>query len=52
MASSVVSVLGKVTSRDGTSIAFERTGEGPALVLVDGAMCSRQFGPTRRPPLR
>jgi pimeloyl-ACP methyl ester carboxylesterase len=46
MARSVISVLGKVTSRDGTSIAFERSGEGPALVLVDGAMCSRQFGPT------
>ncbi|MGC9665161.1 alpha/beta fold hydrolase [Planosporangium sp. 12N6] len=35
----------KVTSRDGTTIACERVGEGPALVLVDGAMCYRAFGP-------
>jgi pimeloyl-ACP methyl ester carboxylesterase len=36
---------GVVTSRDGTRIAFERAGEGPALVLVDGALCFRRFGP-------
>lgn len=36
-----------VTSKDGTTIAFERTGEGPALILVDGALCSRAFGPMR-----
>jgi pimeloyl-ACP methyl ester carboxylesterase len=46
MASSMTRVLGTVTSRDGTSIAFDRSGTGPALVLVDGAMCSRQFGPS------
>jgi pimeloyl-ACP methyl ester carboxylesterase len=46
MASSVISVLGTVTSRDGTSIAFDRLGTGPALVLVDGALCSRLFGPS------
>jgi pimeloyl-ACP methyl ester carboxylesterase len=34
-----------VTSRDGTTIAFERAGEGPVLVLVDGALCYRSFGP-------
>lgn len=39
----------EVTSRDGTTIAFDRVGEGPALVLVDGAMCYRAFGPM--PPL-
>jgi len=33
------------TSRDGTTIAYDRTGSGPALVLVDGALCSRAFGP-------
>ena len=33
------------TSRDGTPIAYGRTGEGPALVLVDGALCFRGFGP-------
>lgn len=36
-----------VTSKDGTTIAFERSGEGPALILVDGALCSRAFGPMR-----
>jgi pimeloyl-ACP methyl ester carboxylesterase len=35
------------TSADGTSIAFERAGSGPALVLVDGALCSRESGPGR-----
>jgi pimeloyl-ACP methyl ester carboxylesterase len=36
-----------VTSADGTPIAYERTGSGPALVLVDGAMCHRAAGPMR-----
>ena len=35
------------TSADGTAIAFEFSGSGPALVLVDGAMCFREFGPAR-----
>ena len=35
------------TSRDGTTIAYDRTGSGPAVVLVDGALCSRAFGPGR-----
>jgi hypothetical protein len=30
--------MGRVTSRDGTSIAYERDGRGPAVVLVGGAM--------------
>ena len=34
-----------VTSRDGTRIAYNQSGEGPALVLVDGALCFRAFGP-------
>jgi pimeloyl-ACP methyl ester carboxylesterase len=34
-----------VTSKDGTTIAYDRTGSGPALILVDGALCSRSFGP-------
>lgn len=33
-----------VTSADGTQIAVERLGTGPALVIVDGAGCSRQLG--------
>ncbi len=35
----------KVTSADGTSIAVEREGDGPALVLVDAAGSFRGFGP-------
>jgi pimeloyl-ACP methyl ester carboxylesterase len=37
-----------VMSQDGTSIACERSGSGPALVIVDGAMCSRAFGPSAK----
>lgn len=37
--------MSEVRSRDGTTIAYERSGSGPALVLVDGALCSRAFGP-------
>jgi pimeloyl-ACP methyl ester carboxylesterase len=33
------------TSKDGTPIAYERSGRGPAVILVDGALCSRAFGP-------
>jgi pimeloyl-ACP methyl ester carboxylesterase len=35
-----------VTSSDGTKIAYERSGNGRALILVDGALCSRAFGPS------
>jgi pimeloyl-ACP methyl ester carboxylesterase len=35
------------TSADGTTIAYERIGSGPSLVLVDGAFCGTQFGPSR-----
>jgi pimeloyl-ACP methyl ester carboxylesterase len=34
-----------VTSKDGTRIAYERLGSGPPVILIDGAMCSRAFGP-------
>jgi pimeloyl-ACP methyl ester carboxylesterase len=34
----------RVTSKDGTPIAYQRTGEGPAVILVDGAMGYRGFG--------
>jgi pimeloyl-ACP methyl ester carboxylesterase len=43
----VVTQTQKVTSKDGTEIAFEVTGSGPALVLVDGAFCYREFGGSR-----
>ncbi|OLF05360.1 alpha/beta hydrolase [Actinophytocola xinjiangensis] len=36
-----------LTSADGTRIAYESTGSGPALILVDGAMCYRDSGPAR-----
>jgi pimeloyl-ACP methyl ester carboxylesterase len=36
----------RVISRDGTSISYDRSGSGPALILVDGALCSRSFGPS------
>jgi pimeloyl-ACP methyl ester carboxylesterase len=35
----------KVISKDGTEIAFEKSGSGPAVILVDGALCSSSFGP-------
>ena len=35
----------KVFSKDGTAIAFERAGKGPAIILVDGALCYRASGP-------
>ena len=33
--------MGTVTSRDGTSIAYDRRGSGPAVVLVGGATVDR-----------
>ncbi len=38
--------MSHVISRDGTAIAYDRFGSGPALILVDGALCSRSFGPS------
>jgi len=32
-------------SKDGTRIAYDKSGSGPLLILVDGALCSRAFGP-------
>lgn len=37
----------KTVSKDGTAIAIDRTGRGPALVFVDGAMCYRASGPSQ-----
>ena len=33
-----------VTSKDGTTIVYDQTGDGPPLILVDGALNSRGFG--------
>lgn len=37
-----------VISKDGTEIAFDRIGNGPPVVLVDGALCHRGIGPTSK----
>jgi pimeloyl-ACP methyl ester carboxylesterase len=39
--------MATVQSSDGTTIGYERGGSGPALILVDGAMCHRGGGPMR-----
>jgi pimeloyl-ACP methyl ester carboxylesterase len=33
-----------VTSRDGTQIAYDTQGDGPAIIVVDGALCTRSSG--------
>ena len=38
--------MSQVKSKDGTAIAYTRSGSGPALILIDGALCSRGFGPS------
>jgi len=40
--------MSEVISKDGTRIAYERLGSGPPIVLIDGALCSREFGPMSR----
>lgn len=37
--------MGTVISKDGTTIAFDKTGEGPALILVSGAFMHRAMNP-------
>jgi pimeloyl-ACP methyl ester carboxylesterase len=37
--------MSKVLSKDGTAIAFDKVGHGQPIILVDGALCSRSFGP-------
>jgi pimeloyl-ACP methyl ester carboxylesterase len=37
--------MNTVTSADGTTIAYDRAGSGPPVILVDGAFCGRSFGP-------
>ena len=49
LAQEVEMTHGTVTSKDGTSIAFDRTGEGPALILVGGALSERSaWAPTAK----
>src|SRR5919112_3504419 len=35
--------MDKVTSRDGSTIAFDQLGDGPPVILVCGAMCDRDL---------
>src|SRR5947207_2140466 len=35
-----------VTSKDGTTIAFDKVGSGPAVILLNGAMAYRAFDPS------
>jgi pimeloyl-ACP methyl ester carboxylesterase len=39
--------MNTVVSKDGTTIAFDRSGTGQPLILVDGALCYRDSGPSR-----
>jgi pimeloyl-ACP methyl ester carboxylesterase len=39
-------VVTEAISKDGTRIAYQRCGRGPSLIIVDGALCSRTFGPS------
>jgi alpha-beta hydrolase superfamily lysophospholipase len=36
--------MSEVLSADGTAIAFDRSGNGPAVIFVDGALMHRSFG--------
>lgn len=36
--------MNTVSSRDGTTIAYDKAGEGPALILVDGALSVHSSG--------
>ena len=40
--------MNTTTSHDGTTIAYDRTGEGPPLVLVGGAFSYRSFSPLQK----
>ena len=37
--------MSAAVSKDGTRIGYTRIGSGPPVVLVDGALCHRAFGP-------
>jgi pimeloyl-ACP methyl ester carboxylesterase len=34
-----------ITSKDGTEIAYEKRGQEPTIILIDGALSYRSFGP-------
>jgi len=37
--------MNSVSSKDDTIITYDKIGSGPPLILVDGALCYRSFGP-------
>jgi pimeloyl-ACP methyl ester carboxylesterase len=37
--------MNKVLSKDGTVIVYDKQGQGPPVILVDGALSFRSFGP-------
>jgi pimeloyl-ACP methyl ester carboxylesterase len=39
--------MGVTISKDGTRIGFDKEGQGPPVLLVDGAMCYRGSGPMK-----
>ena len=41
MENSIATAVRSVTSKDGTKIAFDRQGSGPALILIGGALSDR-----------
>jgi pimeloyl-ACP methyl ester carboxylesterase len=43
---------GTAISRDGTLIAYDRSGRGPAVVVIDGTFGSRTFGPNVKLPAK
>lgn len=38
--------MAKAISKDGTTIGFDKIGNGEPIIIIDGALCSRAFGPT------
>jgi pimeloyl-ACP methyl ester carboxylesterase len=38
----------RALSKDGTAIAFDRIGHGPAVILIDGGLCYRGMGQSGR----
>src|SRR5256884_6685354 len=44
--------FGTAISRDGTLIAYDRSGRGPAVVVIDGTFGSRSFGPNVKLPAK
>lgn len=40
--------MNTVISKDGSRIAYVKSGSGPAFILIDGAFCSKDFGPAKK----